>query len=99
MFWARVSRKRCAYGHTGPVYYIGCLAGYPTIGRSMFLFYEVRSSEAPRVLETAPVERVLYELSTRLIFAQTHNSVYQIEILDEAEAIDALEAEGSLRSG
>lgn len=61
--------------------YDGFLVAPPQVGAGMLFLYDVDGSEVPRMIETAPVIRVLGTDGGRL-YVQTENSVYQIDVLD-----------------
>lgn len=64
--------------HGGRVY-TGYLISYPTIGRGMVIF---RDPHGHRMI-TTPVKRVLGEPDGKMIYVETDNSVYRLEIHGE----------------
>ena len=59
--------------------YSGYLISYPVIGRGMVIF---RDPHGHRMI-TTPVKRVLGEPTGRMIYVETENSVYRLEIRGE----------------
>ena len=59
--------------------YTGYLISYPIIGRGMVIF---RDPHGHRMI-TTPVKRVLGEPGGRMIYVETENSVYRLEIHGE----------------
>ena len=57
----------------------GFLISYPTIGRGMVIF---RDPHGHRMI-TTPVKRVLGEPGGKMIYVETENSVYRLEIHGE----------------
>jgi hypothetical protein len=67
-----------ASGASGRVY-TGYLISYPLIGRGMVIF---RDPHGHRMI-TTPVKRVLGEPQGKMIYVETENSVYKLEIHGE----------------
>mgnify|MGYP006293751195 CR=1 FL=1 len=70
--------------HQGPAgaggrVYTGYLISYPIIGRGMVIF---RDPHGHRMI-TTPVRRVLGEPGGKMIYVETENSVYRLEIHGE----------------
>jgi hypothetical protein len=65
-------------GASGRVY-TGYLISYPFIGRGMVIF---RDPHGHRMI-TTPVRRVLGEPGGKMIYVETENSVYRLEIHGE----------------
>ena len=59
--------------------YTGYLISYPYIGRGMVIF---RDPHGHRMI-TTPVKRVLGEPGGKMIYVETENSVYRLEIHGE----------------
>lgn len=59
--------------------YTGYLISYPIIGRGMVIF---RDPHGHRMI-TTPVKRVLGEPDGQMIYVETENSVYRLEIHGE----------------
>lgn len=59
--------------------YTGYLISYPIIGRGMVIF---RDPHGHRMI-TTPVKRVLGEPEGQMIYVETENSVYRLEIHGE----------------
>ncbi len=59
--------------------YTGYLVSYPLVGRGMVIF---RDPHGHRMV-TTPVKRVLGESDANLIYVETENSVYKLEIRGE----------------
>ena len=59
--------------------YTGYLISYPIIGRGMVIF---RDPHGHRMI-TTPVKRVLGESAGKMIYVETENSVYRLEIHGE----------------
>lgn len=59
--------------------YTGYLISYPIVGRGMVIF---RDPHGHRMI-TTPVRRVLGEPDGQMLFVETENSVYRIEIHGE----------------
>ena len=59
--------------------YTGYLISYPFIGRGMVIF---RDPHGHRMI-TTPVKRVLGEPGGKMIYVETENSVYRLEIHGE----------------
>ena len=59
--------------------YTGYLISYPIIGRGMVIF---RDPHGHRMI-TTPVRRVLGEPGGKMIYVETENSVYRLEIHGE----------------
>ena len=59
--------------------YAGYLISYPTVGRGMVIF---RDPHGHRMI-TTPVRRVLGEPGGKMIYVETENSVYRLEIHGE----------------
>lgn len=59
--------------------YTGYLISYPNVGRGMVIF---RDPHGHRMI-TTPVKRVLGEPDGRMLYVETENSVYRIEIHGE----------------
>ena len=70
-------RERPAVG-VGRVYN-GFLVSYPVVGRGMVIF---RDPHGHRMI-TTPVKRVLGEPGGKMIYVETENSVYRLEIHGE----------------
>ena len=70
-------RERPAVG-VGRIYN-GFLVSYPVVGRGMVIF---RDPNGHRMI-TTPVRRVLGEPGGRMIYVETENSVYRLEIHGE----------------
>jgi hypothetical protein len=56
--------------------YTGYLISYPIVGRGMVIF---RDPHGHRMI-TTPVKRVLGEPEGRMIYVETENSVYRLEL-------------------
>jgi hypothetical protein len=69
--------------------YTGYLISYPIIGRGMVIF---RDPHGHRMI-TTPVKRVLGEPAGRMIYIETENSVYRLEI--HGEPLFPMQAPGS----
>jgi hypothetical protein len=65
-------------GASGRIY-TGYLISYPYIGRGMVIF---RDPHGHRMI-TTPVKRVLGEPGGKMIYVETENSVYRLEIHGE----------------
>jgi hypothetical protein len=72
--------------------YTGYLVSYPIVGRGMVIF---RDPHGHRMV-TTPVKRVLGESDGNLIYVETENSVYKLEI--RGEPLAALEPPGEASS-
>ena len=59
--------------------YTGYLISYPLVGRGMVIF---RDPHGHRMI-TTPVKRVLGEPGGKMIYVETENSVYRLEIHGE----------------
>lgn len=59
--------------------YTGYLISYPIVGRGLVIF---RDPHGHRMI-TTPVKRVLGEPEGRMLYVETENSVYRIEIHGE----------------
>ena len=59
--------------------YAGYLISYPSVGRGMVIF---RDPNGHRMV-TTPVRRVLGEPGGKMIYVETENSVYRLEIHGE----------------
>ena len=59
--------------------YAGYLISYPSVGRGMVIF---RDPHGHRMI-TTPVKRVLGEPGGKMIYVETENSVYRLEIHGE----------------
>ncbi len=59
--------------------YTGYLISYPVVGRGMVIF---RDPHGHRMI-TTPVKRVLGEPEGQMLYVETENSVYRIEIHGE----------------
>lgn len=59
--------------------YTGYLISYPIVGRGMVIF---RDPHGHRMI-TTPVKRVLGEPGGKMIYVETENSVYRLEIHGE----------------
>lgn len=59
--------------------YTGYLISYPTIGRGMVIF---RDPHGHRMI-TTPVKRILGESAGSMIYVETENSVYRLDIHGE----------------
>ena len=59
--------------------YTGYLISYPIVGRGMVIF---RDPHGHRMI-TTPVKRVLGEPAGKMIYVETENSVYKLEIHGE----------------
>ena len=59
--------------------YTGFLISYPVVGRGMVIF---RDPHGHRMI-TTPVKRVLGEPGGKMIYVETENSVYRLEIHGE----------------
>ena len=59
--------------------YAGYIISYPSVGRGMVIF---RDPHGHRMI-TTPVKRVLGEPGGKMIYVETENSVYRLEIHGE----------------
>jgi hypothetical protein len=71
--------------------YTGYLVSYPIVGRGMVIF---RDPHGHRMV-TTPVKRVLGESEGNLIFVETENSVYKLEIRGDPLAVQEPSSEAS----
>ncbi len=72
--------------------YTGYLISYPIIGRGMVIF---RDPHGHRMI-TTPVKRVLGEPDGQMIYVETENSVYRLDI--HGEPLFPMEKPGSGKS-
>ena len=72
--------------------YTGYLISYPFVGRGMVIF---RDPHGHRMI-TTPVKRVLGEPGGKMIYVETENSVYRLEIHGEPLFPMRAPAEGDL---
>ncbi|HVK72385.1 MAG TPA: hypothetical protein VM734_03665 [Kofleriaceae bacterium] len=73
-----IERVTTTGGGLGRVY-TGYLISYPFVGRGMVIF---RDPHGHRMI-TTPVKRVLGEPGGKMIYVETENSVYRLEIHGE----------------
>jgi hypothetical protein len=71
--------------------YTGYLVSYPIVGRGMVIF---RDPHGHRMV-TTPVKRVLGESDGNLIYVETENSVYKLDIRGEPLAEPAISSEAA----
>jgi hypothetical protein len=74
-----LERPPPSHGSNGGRLYTGYLISYPFIGRGMVIF---RDPHGHRMI-TTPVKRVLGEPGGKMIYVETENSVYRLEIHGE----------------
>lgn len=75
--------------------YTGYLISYPIIGRGMVIF---RDPHGHRMI-TTPVKRILGEPAGRMIYVETENSVYRLDIHGEPLFPMRAAGEGEVASG
>ncbi len=64
--------------------YTGYLIHYPVVGRGMVIF---RDPHGHRMI-TTPVKRILGDSESKVLFVETENSVYRLEIHGEPVAVN-----------